>query len=178
VPGQDPWLLYYDTVFDVAKGEGEGPCAVIVEPAALQGGRVSIGDYAVMTELKAKPEAGSLRFGLYDLAGSTNAEAETYLQGHANEDLAQLLTLDLRPGPVRDLDLAKLKADAVQLIADAADDGAVLKPKVDGVLKQVEELSARAQAGDWQAEGELAGLLQSSQDLFWRLKTFAVLNRQ
>jgi hypothetical protein len=178
VPGQDPWLLYYDTVFDVAKGEGAGPCAAIVEPAALEGGKVQIGDYAVNTDLNAKPEAGSLRFGLYDLTGSTNAEAEAYLQAHGTEDLAQLLALDFRPGPVRDLDLAKLKADAAQLITDAADDGIALKPKVDAVLKQVEELSVKGQGGDWQAEGELAGVVQSSQDLFWRLKTFAVLNRQ
>ena len=177
-PGQDPWLLYYDTVFDVAKGEGEGPCAAIVEPAALLGGKVSIGDYAVMTEFNVKPAAGSLRLGLYDLCRSTNAEAIAYLQAHGNEDLVELLNLDFRPGTVRGLDVAKLKVEAGQLIADAADDGAVLKPKVEGVLKQVEDLSTRGQAGDWQAEAQLAGLIQSSQDLFWRLKTFAVLNRK
>jgi len=178
VPAQDPWLLYYDTIFDMARGEGEGPCAALVEQAALQGGKVSIGDYAVMTYLNPKPEAGSFRFALYDFAGSTNAEAEAYLQAHGTEDLAQLLATDFRPEIVRALDLAKLKAEAAGLLADAADDGVALKPKVDTLLKQVEELSAKGQSGDWQAEADLAGVIRNSEDLFWKLKTFAVLNRQ
>jgi len=178
VPGKDPWLLYYDTIFDVAKGEGEGPCAIIAEQTALLGGKVGIGGYAVNTDLMVKPEAGSLRFGLYDFAGSKNADAEAYLQAHGSEDLAQLLALDFRPGLVREVDVAKLKAEAAQLLNDAADDGVALKPKVEAVLKQVEDLAAKGQGGDWQAEGELAGVLRSSEELFWRLKTFAMLNRK
>ena len=178
VPGQDPWLLYYDKVFDMARGEGDGPCAAIVEQAGLQSGVVNIGDYAVMTYLKPKPEVGSLRFGLYDLAGSTNAVAEAYMQAHGAEDLAQLLAMDFRPEIVRTLDVAKLKADAAGLVADAAEDGVALKPKVDAVIQRVEELSAKGQSGDWQAEADLAGVIRDSEDLFWRLKTFAVLNRK
>jgi hypothetical protein len=148
-----------------------------VQQTALSGARVSIGNYAVMTYLDAKPEAGSFRFALYDFAGSTNADAIAYLQAHGIEDLAQLLNTDFRPEIVRTLDLAKMKADATGLIAEAADDGAALKPKVEAVLKQVAELSAKGQGGDWQAEADLAGVIRDSEDLFWKLKTFAVLNR-
>ncbi len=177
VAGQDPWLTYYDTVFDMARGEGEGPCAALVEQPALLGGKVYVGDYAVMTHLGVKPAAGSFRFALYDFAGSTNAAAEAYLQAHGNEDLARLLSLDFRPSVAQSLDLAAMKTEAAQLLADAAADGATLKPKVEAVLKQVAELAAKGEAGDWQAEAQLAGLIRSSEDLFWKLKTYAMLNR-
>lgn len=178
VPAQDPWLFYYDAIFDVAKGEGSGPCGAIVEQAGLKGGKVNIGNYAVMTYLDAKPEAGQFRFGLYDFCGSSNADAEAYLQGHGTADLAELLGLDFRPAAVRELDLAKMKTEAAQLLNDAGDDGAALRPKVEAVLKQVEELSAKGQGGDWQAEADLATVFRSSEELFWKLRTFAVLNKQ
>jgi hypothetical protein len=176
-PAEDPWLLYYDTVFDVAKGEGEGPCAVVLDQSALQGGKVSVGDYAVMTSLDAKPQAGGLRLALYDFAGSTNADAEAYLQTNGLRDQAELLALDFRPKAVRELDLAAMRAEATQLLAEAADDGVALKPKVDALLKQVTELATKGQGGDWRAEAELAATLRNSEDLFWKLKIYAVLNR-
>lgn len=176
-PGQDPWLYYYDRVFDMARGEGDGPCAAVVEQTGLQGGKVSVGDYAVMTSLEARPAACSLRFGLYDFGGSTNAAAEQYLQAHGGEDLAQLVSLDFRPGAVRTLDYPALKAEAEQLLADAAEDGAALRPKVDKVVQQLGDLAAKGQGGDWQAEAELATVIRGSQDLLWKLRTYALLNR-
>lgn len=175
-PGQDPWLLYHDVVFDVARGEGEGPCAVAFEQASLQGGKVYVGDYAVATYFNVKPEAGSFRFALYDLAGSTNADALAYLQAHGMEDLAQLLSTDFRPKFVRELDVARTKAEAAQLLADAAEDGVALRPKVEAVVKQVEDLAAKGQEGDWKAEADLCDVVRNSENLFWKLKTYAVLN--
>ena len=48
----------------------------------------------------------------------------------------------------------------------------------DAVVKQVQDLVVKGQGGDWQAEADLARVMQSSQDLYWKLKTFAVLNRK
>jgi len=175
-PAQDIYLCYYDAVFDVARGEGDGPCAVVVAPDAVAGGRVQIGDYAVMTDLDLKPEAGQTRFALYDFTGLKNAEAEAYLKGHAAEDLAQLTATDFRPEPVRRLDATQLGSECARLLAEAGDDGQTLRPKVDEVLSRVAALKGKADQGDWVAEAELADVLQKSTDLFWKLKAFAILN--
>jgi hypothetical protein len=47
---------------------------------------------------------------------------------------------------------------------------------VEELLSQIAALKTKADAGGWVAEAELASALQNSGDLFWRLKTFAVLN--
>lgn len=176
-PAQDTYLMYYDAVFDIAKGEGNGPCAAIVAPEGVSAARVRLTNYPVITEVDLKPEAGEARLCFYDFARKTNAEAETYLKEHGAQDLAELQQADFRPEAVRALQYEQLKTEATALVNDAAEDGKALKPKVEALLTQVQALAAQAQAGDWQAEAELAQVLRNSEDMFWKLKTFAVLNR-
>jgi hypothetical protein len=176
VPDKDTFLYYYDTVFDVAKGEGDGPCAALVAPAAVAAGRVRITGYPVITELDLKPEAGEARLAFYDFAGRKNAEAEAYMTEHGERDLAELIQADFRPELVRRLDLGRLKSEAAKLLADAGDDGKALQPKIEEMLFRTEALKAQADGGDWGAEASLAAVLQDSSDLFWRLRTFAALN--
>ena len=175
-PARDTYLYYYDTVFDMAKGEGNGPCAALVEPSGVQGGKVEIGDYAETTFLDLKPDAGQARFSFYDFAGSSNAAAETYLKTHGAADLATLTATDFRPTTVRHADLTAFAAEAQKLLADAADDGAALKPKVDGLLARVAALKGKADSGDWGAEADLATEILGSADLLWKLRAFAALN--
>jgi hypothetical protein len=177
VPAQDTYLYYYDNVFDVAKGEGDGPCAALISPASVQGGRVNIGDYAVLTDIDLKPEAGQARLGFYDFTGLTNAAADAYLKAHAAGDLTQLEQTDFRPPAANGLDADALKSEATKLLADAAEDGKALQPQVEGLLSQLAALKPKAGAGDWGAEADLADEVESSTDLFWKLRAFAVLNR-
>jgi len=177
VPERDACLYFYDKVFDTAKGEGDGPCAAIVAPQAVQGGQVQIGGYAVTTELRLKPEAGQARLAFYDFTGRTNAEAEAYLKAHAAEDLARLVTTDFRPQSVRRLNAESLKTEAAQLLAAAADDAKPYRAKIEEFLARVAALKASADRGDWKAEAELASVLAASEDLFWKLKALAALNR-
>jgi hypothetical protein len=176
VPDQDVYLYFYDKVFDTAKGEGDGPCAALVAPEAVLGGQVQIGDYAVITELRLKGEAGQARLAFYDFTGRTNAEAEAYLKAHAVEDLAQLANADFRPEAVRRLQADRLQAEATQLLAAAADDGKPYRAKIEEFLSRVAALKASADRGDWKAEAELASVLAGSEDLFWKLKAMAALN--
>lgn len=176
VPDKDTYLYYYDAVFDTARGEGNGPCAAIIAPEGVLGGKVNIGDYAEMTEINVKPEAGHIRFALYDFMGQTNAAAGEYLKTRAAADLTRLQQADFRPVLVREMDLEKLKAESAKLVAEAADDGKAFKPKIDDLMAKVAALKAKADAGDWTAEADIAQLLRDSEDMFWRLKIFAVLN--
>ena len=175
-PSADRWLYYYDTIFDMAKGEGDGPCAALVDPQGLNGGSVSVGDYAVMTTLDYDPAAGGALIGLYDFAGKTNAEAEEYLKTHGAADAARLAESDFRPLGVQTLDVAALRDLASGLLAEAEEDGDALRPQVEELLAGVDRLHALSLAGDVRAEAELAELLAGSDDLFWRLRAFAVLN--
>ncbi len=175
-PEKDAYLYYYDTIFDVAKGEGEGPCAMMFAPAGIQGGRVAIGDYAVTTELTVKPEANEVRLAFWDFHGVKNADAEAYLKAHAAEDLARLTTLDFRPEPVRQLQADRLKAEATKLLAEAGDGGKPYRASVEKLIAQAGDLQGKAAGGDWKAEADLSGVLTSSTDLFWRLRIAALLN--
>jgi hypothetical protein len=176
VPDKDTYLYYYDAIFDKAKGEGRGPCAAIIAPEAIAGGKVAIGDYSEDTTVSLKPEVGHVRFALYDFAGSTNAEAEAYLKAQTAADLAELQKVDFRPALVRETDPEKFGVEATKLLADAADDGVALKPQVDELLAKIGALKAKADAGDWQAEADIAQALRGADELFWRLRIFAALN--
>ena len=175
IPDKDTYLYYYDAIFDKAKGDGEGPSAAIVAPEGVKGGNVAIGDYNVDTTVDLNPDVGHLQFALYDFTGLTNAQAEAYLKAQA-ADLAQLEKTDFRPKVVREMDLDKFSAESAKLLTDAADDGKAFKPKIDKLLAKVAGLKKKADAGDWQAEADMAQALRDSDDLFWRLKIFAALN--
>ncbi|MEN6548393.1 MAG: hypothetical protein ABFE07_20310 [Armatimonadia bacterium] len=176
-PDKDTFLYYYDTVFDIAKGQGAGPCAAIVAPEALQSGVVRITNYPVVTELTLKPDAKEARFCFYDLKGRTNAEAEKYLRTCGAQDLSDLQKEDFRPLPLQSLKADALTTESNQLLADAAEEGKAYKPQVEKLLGQIASLKAQADAGDWVAEAQLSDTIQSSADLFWKLRAQALLNR-
>lgn len=176
-PAQDTWLYYYDKVFDKALGEGAGPCAMVLDPAGVAGGKVMVTGYPVQTQVDYQPAAGQARVAFYDFTGKTNAEAEAYLKTQGAADLAKLQALDFRPLTVQQTDLAAMAAEAKQLLTDAADDGVSAQPQVDKLLARTTELQARSQAGDWKAEADLSNAISGAANLFWRLKIFALLNR-
>ena len=148
----------------------------IISPDAVAGGKVNIGGYSEETSLTLKPEVGHVRFALYDFNKMTNADAEAHLKAQAAADLAQLQQTDFRPLLVREMDLEKFRAESTKLLMDAADDGKAMQPKVNELLAKIGGLKTRADAGDWQAEADMATALRDSEDLFWRLKIFAALN--
>lgn len=176
-PAQDIYLYYYDAVFDVAAGEGSGPCGALVDPRGVKGGKVVISTYPVQTELDLDPAAGEMRLGLYDFTGLTNAEAEAYLKAQGAADQARLVALDFTPLGVQKLDLPALRAEGEKLLVAAAEDGKALQPKMKELLTRAEALQSKAAAGDWQAQADLVALLEGSQDMFWKLRAFAALNQ-
>jgi hypothetical protein len=175
-PDRDAYLYYYDTVFDRAKGEGDGPCAALLAPGAVQGGRVQIGDYAVITDLALRPKAGQARLAFYDFTGRTNAEAQGYLKAHAAIDRARLAEADFRPESLGRAPADRLPALAEGLLTAAGDDARPYRAKMEAVLRRAAALQAPVVRGDWKAEADLAALLDDSADLFWKLKALALLN--
>lgn len=178
VAGEDTSLLFYDTVFDVARGEGEGPCGVVIGQDTFTGGHVEIAAYPVVSYLEFAPAAGQAKMAFYDFAGMTNAEAKDYFTQHAQEDLARLVATDFRPEPIQKLTFADFETQMNELLANAADDGETLRPKVTQLVADVKAQSEMGAAGDWEAEAKLAKLLIDSEEMLWKLKIFALLNRE
>ena len=175
-PTADVWLLFKDNVFDVANGEGDGPCAVLIDPRNITGGRVVVGGYAVMTTLDCRPEAGQARLGLYDFTKWTNAQAENFMRNQGMKDHATLLATDFRPLSVQQLNIERWKAEAEQLLIQAGEDASPFRKQVESLLAKAANLKAQCDQGDWRAEAQLAAEIAASADLFWKLRAFAILN--
>ena len=176
-PDRDTWLYMYDTVFDVANGEGDGPCAVAIAPGAVDRGQVDIGDYAVTTELTLKPGVNRLRLAFYDFTGSTNAVAAAYMKTHADEDIARLVRTDFHPRAAQGVDVERVEAEATRLLAAAGDGGKPLKARVDELIGRINAAKAKTADDDWKAEGDMANLVASLEDMLWKLKIEALLNQ-
>jgi hypothetical protein len=176
VPGEDASLLFYDTIFDVANGEGDGPCGVVISQDGFTGGRVSIAAYPVTSYIDFDASTGQAKLAFYDFAGMPNADAKAYFAEHGQADLAELEATDFRPSPVQRLTFAEFEAETNALLAGAADDGEALRPEIEELVADVKANTEKGAAGDWQAEAALAGLLINSEELLWKLKIFAMLN--
>ena len=176
-PVKDTYLYYPDSIFDVAKGEGEGPCAMMLLPEEIKAGRVSIGGYAVTTYLQVAPEAKRVRLAFWDFAGKTNEEAVAYLKANGAVVRQALAAMDFRPQAVARLDLPLLQAEAAKALAEAGDDAAPYRPKIEAWLQKMADLKPKAEAGDWQAETDLVNTLSDYGALFWKVRIQALLNK-
>ena len=103
------WGVYYDEVFDVARGEGQGPCAMLVLPVEGASIRFSPGSYAVGTDLIFTPETRTVRFAFWDFRGYSNAEALAELRDRAAEVREVLEAVDLTPTAIAEFDVAAVR---------------------------------------------------------------------
>ena len=105
------WALYYDEVFDLSKGEGEGPCAMLLLPE--QGGEISFNPaaYAVGTTIRYPAGARRLDLAFWDFKGLTNAEALARVKSAAERTRAELARADFTPQAVKTFDAATLRAE-------------------------------------------------------------------
>lgn len=64
-PAQEPWLFYYDEVFNSADGNGRGMCGLVLSPAVLAQAQVNVSDYEIVTKLTGQAEQRALTFTLW-----------------------------------------------------------------------------------------------------------------
>lgn len=144
------WGVYYDEVFDIARGEGDGPCAFLVDPRTVNEVHHAPGGYAVETVLRCKPEARRVRMALWDFRGMHNAVALNRVREADDSVRQQLETIDLTPAHVSTFDAAAMRRE----IATALKSGPVRKALGTG-LKEVEEWLAQVSSeGAVQAAGK------------------------
>ncbi|MGC9317242.1 MAG: hypothetical protein ACP5KN_04310 [Armatimonadota bacterium] len=117
-PAESWWGVYYDEIFDVAKGEGEGPCAMLVVPDDASQVRFAPGSYAVNTTITCPADARRVRLAFWDLKGMTNEEALAQVRAEVNEVRATLETADLTPRAVQEFDVAEVRASLQRALAN------------------------------------------------------------
>ena len=112
VPATDNWwAVYYDEVFDVANGEGDGPCALMLLPQEATDIQLSPQSYAVDTRITYPPGERRLHLAFWKFPGRPNAEVLTAVREDATAIRGELETTDFTPAAVKDLDIAALRAE-------------------------------------------------------------------
>lgn len=176
VPAQDTYLLYTDTVFDVANGEGAGPCAMLFLPEQIAAGSVRVASYPVQTMLEAASDTHRLRFAFWDFTGKTNAEAQSRLTEHAVNVREALAQATFSAEALVDFDPVAAQADIEKLLTNARADGQRMRAEISSLLRQLGQLKTSAEQGQWEAEAEFAELHPRYDALTWKLRIFALLN--
>ncbi len=116
--GDNWWAVYYDEVFDPARREGNGPCAMLLDPDQATTIRFRPTGYPVDTLVQYKPEARTIRMVFWDFKGTANAAAIKALRENSAAMLARLKTLDFTPKFVREFDLAAMRKEMQEALAD------------------------------------------------------------
>jgi hypothetical protein len=104
------WAVYYDEVFDVAKGEGDGPCALLLPPEEAREIAFNAGSYGVDTRIAYPAQTRKIRLALWDFKGKTNAAALAGMAAGAQKARQELAGLDFTPALVKNIDIAGLRA--------------------------------------------------------------------
>jgi len=176
VPTRDTYLLYTDGVFDVAKGEGDGPCAMLFLPEEIAAGNVRVTGYPVQTVLEAAPGIHRLRFAFWDFTGKTNADARAYMTAHAVQVRQHLREVDFRSERLVRFDPGVATAEIAKLLDAARDDGKRLRAKAEALVRKLGDLKAGAERGDWRAEAQFATVSPQYDVLLWKLRIYALLD--
>jgi hypothetical protein len=165
-------------VFDVAKGEGVGPCAMLFLPEEIVAGSVQVGGYAVQTRLEAAPDTHRLRFAYWDFTGKTNADARTRMTACAVQVQRHLREVSFHSETLERFDSSTAQAEISALLKAAREDGNRLRGKAETLIRKLVDFKAGAARGDCQAEVGFADAWPEYDALLWKLKIYALLNAQ
>ncbi len=172
--GQAWWAFYCDEVFDPARGEGDGPCAMLILPEQLSQAEFRPTGYPVETVLDCR--GTELRLAFWDFKGLSNAEALEQLRASVQRVADELRRAEFRAPAVSSFDVAAARAELVQLR------GRVGRSKLaERLAKLLDEIGAAQKAAsewDWQAERRAVELVQQYRELLWDLKIDALFAGQ
>jgi len=174
------WALYDDDVFDVAKGEGDGPCGLLLLPEEATEVSFSPGSYAVGTEIVYPAQTRRVRLALWDFRGRTNAEALARLRTGAEAVRKELAALDFTPDAVRGVDIAAMRAEVKRALASESVRKA-LGPKLKAVQAWLDQhaplLEKKDPATGIEAEERLLESIDKYRDFSWEVKLAELLEK-
>lgn len=174
-PAAEHWYaVYYDTIFDVAKGEGEGPCAMMFSPDAVKTVKFDVGGYAVTTHLICDLAARSVRLAFWEFPKVNNDEVLAAFRSQANKCAAQLRDFDFTPAAVRSFDPKSELAELTRL-SQAPEVRKQLGAKAEQYRKQIEALTPASGPPGILQQAELLALIADYREFLWELKLAALI---
>lgn len=178
-PATQWWTAFYDTIFDPAKGEGDGGCALAFVPEQIAAAEMVVGSYACTLDLKVKPGTRLVRLCFWDFNKRPNAEALAKLTAALPQTLEQLRGLDPLPLSLAEFDVAT-KAAAAKTTLGALAGREELEQKLTDQAAELTRL--RQQLVDGKAadpaaaEKALQEQMAAFEQLLWDVKFFALIN--
>lgn len=171
--------IYYDEIFDVALGEGEGPCAMLVLPVEGATIKFAPASYAVGTHVTLPPETRTVRFAFWDLKGMTNADAIANVEGQAASVRQTLEEIDLTPRTIQEFDVAAVR-ESVQRALDSPQAHEALADRVANIQAWLATSGEQFDAGTGEKPGVEAQerLLKSIDDynsFKWEVKLMELI---
>ncbi|MFP4250039.1 MAG: hypothetical protein ACLFU7_10300 [Armatimonadota bacterium] len=177
--GDHWWGVYYDEVFDVARGEGEGPCAMLAVP--VEGATVSFdpGGYAVGTSMSFPPETRTIRLAFWDLKGTTNEDALANVRAQAEGVRSTLETIDLTPAAVTQFDVASVR-ESLRVALESEETREALGDRIDEIQQWMEgtapELEQTDGAPGIRAQDDLLKSIDDYNSFKWQVKLTKLLS--
>ena len=172
------WSVYYDEVFDVAKGEGAGPCAMMFLPEQAQEAHFAPSGYAVATRISYPPGTRNIRLAFWEFPNVSNAQALEDFRAKAESVRGALASADFTPAPLRNLDLPGMKAEVERAVA-MPEVAKSLGGKLDAIREWLASQPAGA-AGDpgamsVRAQESYLASVDSYQQFAWEVKLAELL---
>ncbi|MEI6501579.1 MAG: hypothetical protein WCP21_11225, partial [Armatimonadota bacterium] len=96
-PVGESWLALYDTIFDPAKGEGDGGCAVAFVPEQLTYLGATVGSYGCPVGAGIKPDTKVIRMCFWDFNKHGNEESLAKLKASVGPTLELLRSIEFAP---------------------------------------------------------------------------------
>jgi hypothetical protein len=177
--GDHWWGVYYDEVFDVARGEGEGPCAMLALP--VEGATVTFDPegYAVGTSMSFPPETRTIRFAFWDLKGTTNEDALANVRAQAEGVRSTLETIDLTPAAVTQFDVASVR-ESLRVALKSEETREALGDRIDEIQQWMEgtapELEQTDGAPGIRAQEDLLKSIDDYDSFKWQVKLTELLS--
>lgn len=175
-PSRKSYLFYCDRIFDVARGEGAGPCAVWFDPDAVAGGHVSVGSYGVGTVLKLRPGKNAVRLAFWEFPGVGNDDALSALKEDVARVAEGLPRLDTTPLALARVDVGKKAKEMRAMLRGLSNADSRLKERIEKLLNVLSERQAASGTpAEWEADVAVLDALPRLEEALWQLRIQALL---
>ena len=151
-------------------------------PEQIQSGKITVGDYAVPTDLTPAPGVQTIRLIFWDFKGRSNKDAIAYMKAKAAACRDELRKMSFVNRTLAGFDFAKNKAETDAAIASAkgtepfAKKIAEIDAKLGPICEKVKTVIASGQAMPFALEDEALKLIAEREQVHWKLKFHVLLN--
>lgn len=165
------WQLYQDNTLEKSPTYNPGgPCALALLPEDADGATVTVGDYAVQTDVELKVAVGRARFALWDFSGKSDLQAKQLLVEQTPALQKRMQSGNWLPNSISSFDAVAESQRVDNLSKEVGKPGAT---RVVALRKQLAAITgqraALASAADpLQAERDLRRALTAYRKLFWQ----------